>query len=48
MPKNSQSVKINAAQSYGAEIYFCEPELEAREKATLELQKKNNMILVHP
>ena len=48
MPKNSLTVKINAAQSYGADIHFSEPELEAREKVTSELQKKNNMILIHP
>jgi len=48
MPKNSSPVKIAATQGYGATIEFCEPDLQAREKATNALIKKHKYVLIHP
>lgn len=48
MPENAPEIKKIAVQSYGAEITYCEPTLEAREK-TLELvQQKTGATFIHP
>src|SRR5437660_7982769 len=47
MPSNSAKVKIHAVESYGAQILFCEPTEEAREKSCLEVIKKTGATLIH-
>jgi len=48
MPGNAPVVKKNAVAGYGAEITFCEPTLEARERTTQMIIEKSGAILVHP
>jgi len=48
MPKGAPQNKINATKEYGAKIVFCDNTLEARNKTTDQLIKKNNYILLHP
>lgn len=48
MPLNSSSVKIEAVKSYGAEIIFCEPTLEARESMLEQVVARTNASFVHP
>jgi threonine dehydratase len=47
MPSNSAKVKIGAVESYGAQIVFCEPAEEAREKTCAEVIKKTGATLIH-
>jgi threonine dehydratase len=47
MPANSAKVKIHAVEGYGAQIVFCEPTEEAREKTCLEVIKKTGATLIH-
>ncbi|MGE0089481.1 MAG: pyridoxal-phosphate dependent enzyme [Bacteroidales bacterium] len=48
MPENAPEIKKIAVHSYGAEITYCEPTLEARER-TLELvQQKTGATFIHP
>jgi len=48
MPNNSPRVKINAVEGYGAEIIFCEPTLEARERELKNIVKKTGAYFIHP
>jgi threonine dehydratase len=48
MPKNAPKVKVDAVKSYGAEIVFCVPTLEARETTTESIIDKTGAILIHP
>ena len=48
MPKNAPKVKINAVKDYGAEIIFCEPTIDARERETNKIIKKYDATLIHP
>ena len=47
MPSNSAKVKIHAVESYGAQIVFCEPTEEEREKTCAEVIKKTGATLIH-
>jgi threonine dehydratase len=47
MPSNSAKVKIGAVESYGAQLIFCEPTEEAREKTCAEVIKKTDATLIH-
>jgi threonine dehydratase len=47
MPSNSAKVKIASVESYGAQIVFCEPTEEAREKTCAEVIKKTDATLIH-
>src|SRR3989440_4651294 len=47
MPSNSAKVKIHAVESYGAQIVFCEPTEEAREKTCAKVIKKTGATLIH-
>ncbi len=47
MPRTSPKVKVAAVRDYGAEIVFCEPEIESREKAAAELIEQTGAVLVH-
>lgn len=48
MPETAPKVKIRAVKNYDAEIFFCKPNLAAREKKLKEIQKKTNASFVHP
>ncbi len=48
MPKGAPVNKINATKGYGAEIVFCDNNLESRAQTTEEIIERNNSILIHP
>ena len=48
MPSNSSKVKIEAVKSYGGQITFCEPTLEAREETLKRVQARTAAIEIHP
>ncbi|MBD3615251.1 MAG: pyridoxal-phosphate dependent enzyme [Gracilimonas sp.] len=48
MPENAPKVKVKAVQSYGAEITFCEPTLEARETTLEQVVTKTGATFIHP
>lgn len=48
MPKNAPRVKINAVRDYGAEIIFCEPNIDARESETNKIIAEKGAKLIHP
>ncbi len=48
MPENAPAVKVKSVKGYGAEIFFCEPTLEARERALDSLVKKTSAAFIHP
>ena len=48
MPENAPHVKKLAVAGYGAEIVFCKPTLEARERALAEVVARTGTAFVHP
>jgi threonine dehydratase len=48
MPDNSPKVKVDAVKGYGAEIFFCEPNQQAREKTLQEVVDKTGAEFIHP
>ena len=48
MPNNSPNVKVDAVKGYGAEIFFCEPNQQAREKKLQEVVEKTGAEFIHP
>jgi threonine dehydratase len=48
MPDNSPNVKVDAVKGYGAEIFFCEPDQQAREKLLNEVVEKTGAEFIHP
>ncbi len=48
MPRTSPKVKVEAVRSYGADIIFCEPTLEARESTLNDFVFKSGATFVHP
>ncbi|MFW6232435.1 MAG: pyridoxal-phosphate dependent enzyme [Bacteroidota bacterium] len=48
MPENSPKVKKDAVRSYGAEITYCKPTLEARESTLEEVIKDTGAVFIHP
>ncbi|MFW5720940.1 MAG: pyridoxal-phosphate dependent enzyme [Bacteroidota bacterium] len=48
MPESAPAIKKKAVKGYGAEITFCEPTLEAREKTLEKVQEKTGATFVHP
>ena len=48
MPKGAPVNKINATKGYGAEIVFCDNNLESRAQTTEEIIERDNSILIHP
>ncbi|PVX51091.1 threonine dehydratase [Balneicella halophila] len=48
MPNNAPEVKKKAVKDYGASIIECEPTLEAREKASKEIQETKGATFIHP
>ncbi len=48
MPNNSTKVKIEAVKGYGAEVIFCEPNLEARESTLQQVLEEKMSVFIHP
>lgn len=48
MPENSPKVKVDAVKGYGAEVYLCEPTLEARESTLQDVVNRTGATFVHP
>lgn len=48
MPENSPKSKIEAVKSYGGNITFCEPTLEARETNAQTIIEKTGATMIHP
>jgi threonine dehydratase len=48
MPDNSPKVKSDAVKGYGAEIFFCKSNQEAREKTLQEIVEKTGAEFIHP
>jgi threonine dehydratase len=48
MPETSPAVKVNAVLGYGAEVTFCAPNQQAREKALQEIVDRTGAAFVHP
>jgi len=48
MPSNSPQVKVDAVKGYGAEVYLCEPTLEARESTLQEVVNRTGATFIHP
>lgn len=48
MPNNSPKVKKEAVKSYGAEIIFCEPTLQAREETLNKVIEEKGSTFIHP
>ena len=48
MPKQASAAKIAAVQRYGAEITFCDNNLDARQAALAEVIERTGAIEVHP
>lgn len=48
MPENSPKVKVDAVRGYGADIFFCEPNQQAREKRLNEVVEKTGAEFIHP
>ncbi|MDG1533136.1 MAG: pyridoxal-phosphate dependent enzyme [Candidatus Thalassarchaeaceae archaeon] len=48
MPENAPRVKIEGVRSHGAEITFCEPTLEARERTAAAVMERTGAAFVHP
>lgn len=47
MPRTAPKVKINAVKGYGAEVTFCEPSMESREKTMNEVIEKTGVTFIH-
>lgn len=48
MPSNSPQVKVDAVKGYGAEVFLCEPTLEARESTLQEVVNRTGATFIHP
>ena len=48
MPENAPEIKKKAVKTYGAEITFCKPTLQAREDTLEIVQKRTGAIFIHP
>ncbi len=48
MPSNSAKVKVDAVESYGGKIVFCEPNDASREVACASLIARTSAMLIHP
>jgi threonine dehydratase len=48
MPHTAPEIKKKAVAGYGAAIRYCDPTLEAREKALAEIVKETGAVFIHP
>lgn len=47
MPETAPKVKVAAVRDYGAEIVFCQPQVESREAAAEEVIERTGAVLIH-
>ena len=48
MPKNTPRCKIDNVKRHGGQIYFCENNVEAREKLAAEVESETGAVFVAP
>lgn len=48
MPRTAPTIKKEAVQSYGGQITFCEPTLEARETTLAQIAEETGAVEIHP
>jgi len=48
MPQNSAEVKKQAVAGYGAEVIFCQPSIDDRQRQTDIVMDKTNATMIHP
>ena len=48
MPENAPNVKVNAVKSYGGEVHFCKPTLQAREETTQKIIQNTGATFIPP
>ena len=48
VPRNAPTVKVAAIQAYGAEVFFCEPNLESREEHCFRIHKERGYVIIPP
>ncbi len=48
MPSNAPKVKVEGVKSYGAEIVFCEPTLQAREAEMNKIREREKAVFIPP
>ncbi|MBO6524632.1 MAG: pyridoxal-phosphate dependent enzyme [Balneolaceae bacterium] len=48
MPDNAPKVKVEAVKGYGAEITFCESNLESRESTLEKVVARTGAVIIHP
>ena len=48
MMENSHPLKVERARTLGAEVVFCANQIEARERVTKEIQRREGRSLLHP
>jgi len=48
MPRTAPAIKVAAVKAYGGEVYFCEPNQEARETKLAEVVAKTGATFIHP
>ena len=48
MPSTAPKIKVDAVRDYGAEIFFCEPTQQAREKTLNEVVERTGAEFIHP
>lgn len=48
MPRNAPKVKVQAIESYGGRITFCEPKVSSRKETCDRVQAETRAVLVHP
>tara|TARA_B100000959_G_scaffold283648_1_gene353080 strand:- start:12373 stop:13359 length:987 start_codon:yes stop_codon:yes gene_type:complete len=48
MPSNAPKVKVQGVHSHGAEITFCEPNLEARMATAESVMERTGAVFIHP
>jgi threonine dehydratase len=48
MPRTAPQVKKKAVETFGAEIVYCEPTLQAREDSIKEVVRRTNAVFIHP
>jgi threonine dehydratase len=48
MPSDAPQIKRRAVAAFGGDVTLCEPTLEGREAAALEVMKRTGAVLIHP
>jgi threonine dehydratase len=48
MPKTAPAPKVEAVKCYGAEITFCEPNLQSREETLNTIVARTGAVIIHP